>query len=509
MHGLADYWIYSFAWQPDGNQWIGTWAGANSVDLATMEFKTYFSELINEWVYALDIDSKDRVWFGTEGGISLYDGETWRELTEGLPEEIMAKTGLAISPQKPDVIYATIELANRTGAMYRSEDGGESWVKGADYAPGGTGPHYYNELWASPHQFDRVYAVDVLIHVTDDGGRNFRPLNTRNKHVDNHAIAFFCGEPNHVLIGCDGGLYESWDRGDTYTKINNLPLAQAFGEEPAKPSDEEVLESLDRLGGKTAGHDHHRKPGRRHVVGGPDSGPGREPEGARKGRPPRARSQRRSRCGRPGPRRRTGSRRGARPYGGASAPGRGPDRRPGGRAGATARAGLLFPLVGIFLLKKAWDLTREWRRFGVIELEMDPFPGAIGGHVGGRLLIQGTYQGDSEYHVELACVRSYVSGSGKNRSRRESVLWSETGTARSTITASPKGMGTRLSFRFDVPDNLPESDISQSGDYYLWRIRLTAEIPGTNLDRDYSIPVFRTEIMSPFRDAMGFINGKQ
>ena len=79
MHGLADYWIYAFVEQKDGPFWIGTWAGANSVDLATMEFKTYFSELINEWVYALDIDSKDRVWFGTEGGISMYDGDTWRE----------------------------------------------------------------------------------------------------------------------------------------------------------------------------------------------------------------------------------------------------------------------------------------------------------------------------------------------------------------------------------------------------------------------------------------------
>ena len=79
MHGLADYWIYAFVEQKNGPLWIGTWAGANSVDLATMEFKTYFSELINEWVYALDIDSKDRVWFGTEGGISMYDGDTWRE----------------------------------------------------------------------------------------------------------------------------------------------------------------------------------------------------------------------------------------------------------------------------------------------------------------------------------------------------------------------------------------------------------------------------------------------
>ena len=158
-----------------------------------------------------------------------------------------------------------------------------------------------------------------------------------------------------------------------------------------------------------------------------------------------------------------------------------------------ALLGLLFPLVGIFLLKRAWDRTREWRRFGVIELEMDPFPGAIGGHVGGRLLIEGTYQGDSQYNIELACVHSYVSGGGKNRSRRESILWSENGAAHATMAASPAGMGTRLDFRFDVPDNLPESDVRQSGDYYLWRIRLTADNPGANLDRDYSIPVFRTK----------------
>lgn len=79
MHGLADYWIYSFIEQQNGPLWIGTWAGANSVDLETMQFKTYVKELINEWVYALDIDSQDRVWFGTEGGVSLYDGKTWSE----------------------------------------------------------------------------------------------------------------------------------------------------------------------------------------------------------------------------------------------------------------------------------------------------------------------------------------------------------------------------------------------------------------------------------------------
>lgn len=89
MHGLADYWIYSFAEQKNGPLWIGTWAGANSVDLDTMEFRTWVRELVNEWVYAIDIDAQDRVWFGTEGGISLYDGRSWRHWThaDGLGAE--------------------------------------------------------------------------------------------------------------------------------------------------------------------------------------------------------------------------------------------------------------------------------------------------------------------------------------------------------------------------------------------------------------------------------------
>lgn len=155
--------------------------------------------------------------------------------------------------------------------------------------------------------------------------------------------------------------------------------------------------------------------------------------------------------------------------------------------------GLLFPLVGFFLLRKAWMMTREWRRFGVIELEMDPFPGAINGHVGGRLRINGIYQSDYRYQLELACVYSYVSRSGKNNSRNENILWSEKGTALATPTSSAAGSGTLLSFRFNVPDNLPESAVKQSDDYHLWRLSLSAEIPGVDLERDYTIPVFRTE----------------
>jgi len=80
-HGLADYWVYAFAQQRNGDFWIGTWAGANRVDLGDETFETFFDELVNEWVYALDVDSQDRVWFGTEGGMSMYDGSAWHQWT--------------------------------------------------------------------------------------------------------------------------------------------------------------------------------------------------------------------------------------------------------------------------------------------------------------------------------------------------------------------------------------------------------------------------------------------
>ncbi len=167
---------------------------------------------------------------GPESGIhkSTDGGATWRELTEGLPEEDMGKIGLAISPQKPDVIYATIELAHRKGGFYRSTDGGESWEKRNDYLSGGTGPHYYQEIFASPHAFDRVYQMDVRLHVTDDGGKTFRTLGDYTKHVDHHALAFNPHDPNYLLVGTDGGVYESWDLGEQWRYIANLPLTQFY-----------------------------------------------------------------------------------------------------------------------------------------------------------------------------------------------------------------------------------------------------------------------------------------
>lgn len=86
MHGLADYWVYSFGEQRDGTVWIGTWYGVNRVDAKTGKFDTYVKELVNEWVYGIGVDAQERVWFGTEGGVSMFDGKTWQAWThkEGL-----------------------------------------------------------------------------------------------------------------------------------------------------------------------------------------------------------------------------------------------------------------------------------------------------------------------------------------------------------------------------------------------------------------------------------------
>ncbi len=159
---------------------------------------------------------------------STDGGATWRQLTEGLPEEDLGKVGFAISPQQPAVVYATIELAHKKGGFYRSEDGGESWEKRNDYLSGGTGPHYYQEIFADPHQFDRVYQMDVRLHVTHDGGKNFETMTSETKHVDHHAMAFHPRDEDYLLVGNDGGVYESLDRGTTWRYMANMPISQFY-----------------------------------------------------------------------------------------------------------------------------------------------------------------------------------------------------------------------------------------------------------------------------------------
>ena len=203
----------------------------------------------NEWVGATDIIQdytnpntlyaatwqRHRTVAGYMGGgpgTAIYKstdlGESWIKLKNGLPTSNMGKIGLGISFHNPKIIYAAIELDRRSGGFFRSTDGGQSWIKMSDAVSGGTGPHYYQEIYVSPHNFDEIYLADNYMQVTYDGGKTFSRMNESEKHVDNHAVAFKKNDENYILVGCDGGLYESFDKTKSWRFINNMPITQFY-----------------------------------------------------------------------------------------------------------------------------------------------------------------------------------------------------------------------------------------------------------------------------------------
>ncbi|MGB5370941.1 MAG: glycosyl hydrolase, partial [Flavobacteriaceae bacterium] len=159
---------------------------------------------------------------------STDGGETWVKLSEGIPNSNLGKIGLAINPFNPDTVYAAIELDRLKGGVFMSVNGGASWTKQSNTVSGGTGPHYYQELYASPHEDGKLYLMNNVVQISDDHGKTFRSMNEKKKHVDSHAMAFKPSDPNYVLFGTDGGLYESFDGTENWRFISNLPLAQYY-----------------------------------------------------------------------------------------------------------------------------------------------------------------------------------------------------------------------------------------------------------------------------------------
>jgi photosystem II stability/assembly factor-like uncharacterized protein len=167
---------------------------------------------------------------GPETGIfkTTDGGESWTELKSGLPGSDMGKISLGVSPQHNNVVYATIELAGRVGGFWRSEDHGASWSKVSDFVSGGTGPHYYQELWVDPHRYDVLYQANNSFVRSVDGGRTWDVIEGSTKHVDNHAVAFHPQDKDFLLVGCDGGVYKSYDFCKTYQFCGNLPISQYY-----------------------------------------------------------------------------------------------------------------------------------------------------------------------------------------------------------------------------------------------------------------------------------------
>ncbi|MGE0090732.1 MAG: WD40/YVTN/BNR-like repeat-containing protein [Bacteroidales bacterium] len=156
---------------------------------------------------------------------STDGGKNWRKLESGLPSEDMGGIGIAISPVNPDVIYAIIEAANEAGGFYKSTDRGESWKKMSDHTSQG---QYYNEIYCDPVDVNKVFSVETVTHVTFDGGKKWESVGLNKRHVDDHALWINPKNTDNFMIGGDGGVYITYDHGQHYRHVQNLPVIQFY-----------------------------------------------------------------------------------------------------------------------------------------------------------------------------------------------------------------------------------------------------------------------------------------
>jgi photosystem II stability/assembly factor-like uncharacterized protein len=190
-----------------------------------------------EVLYAAAYQRLRRAWGFNGGGpgsgiFKTTDGGTrWTRLTDGLPEGDLGRIGLAIAASNPQVLNAIVQHADadQTGT-YRSEDGGTTWERVNEL---NTRPMYYSEIFIDPSNEDRVYALATSSHKSEDGGRTFeeiavRPTYDVGVHADHHALWIDPNDPDHLYLGGDAGLHESYDRGVTFRKMNNFPIAQFY-----------------------------------------------------------------------------------------------------------------------------------------------------------------------------------------------------------------------------------------------------------------------------------------
>ena len=152
-------------------------------------------------------------------------GNTWTRLRSGIPPGDLGRIGLSISPADTNVVYATIEASGQLSGIFRSADRGATWERTSPTIAQGM---YYGQIVADPKDVNRVYIPNVQFQVSDDGGRTQRGLGERLKHVDNHAIWVDPKNTDYMIVGCDGGVYESFDAGSNWNFRANLPVAQFY-----------------------------------------------------------------------------------------------------------------------------------------------------------------------------------------------------------------------------------------------------------------------------------------
>ncbi len=164
---------------------------------------------------------------GPESAVYKSDdgGETWRKIMTGLPSCDIGGMGIAISPVNTDYVYLIVEAQDDNGGFFRSTDRGESWNKMSSYNTSG---QYFNEIYCDPVDINKVYCMETESKYTVDGGKTWKNIGNNARHVDDHAFWIDPTNPKHFLIGTDGGAYITYDAGANYFHVGNTATMQFY-----------------------------------------------------------------------------------------------------------------------------------------------------------------------------------------------------------------------------------------------------------------------------------------
>jgi len=213
-----------------------TWTRILNIDAHTGINEFVVDPNNTDVIVATSYQRRRHVWTLINGGPgsgvhkSTDGGKSWNRITSGLPSANMGRIGLTMAPSSPDTLYTIVESNDKDKGLYRSQDFGQTWQKRSSHIT--SSPQYYNELVVDPLNPDRLYSLDTYTKVSEDGGKTFTALSTKYRHVDDHALWIDPNNTQHLLIGGDGGVYESWDRGNQWRRAQNLPLGQFYRAQP-------------------------------------------------------------------------------------------------------------------------------------------------------------------------------------------------------------------------------------------------------------------------------------
>ncbi|WP_273273584.1 VPS10 domain-containing protein [Maribacter polysiphoniae] len=208
-----------------------TWEAILTVDEHTGVNDIVMDPRNPDILYASTLQRRRHVYTYVGGGPgsgmhkSTDGGATWMEINNGLPTVELGRIGLAISPANPEILYAIVEAADGKGGFYASTDRGASWEKRGDHKTSG---NYYQEIIADPIDGNTIYSMDTWMTVSHDGGKSFKNVGEDFKHVDNHSMWINPNNNNHWLVGCDGGIYETFDAAKNWDFKENLPVTQFY-----------------------------------------------------------------------------------------------------------------------------------------------------------------------------------------------------------------------------------------------------------------------------------------